>query len=442
MLLHRPLDFQIVLDNVCDYHSALVAMAFASLKSQKTTIKFVEKTPYLERMASFLATGNIRCEWHGPVLTVVPSGSDPYDFTLRECEYEMFEYALAVAATRTGSKLALIDDIDDTIQMILFAFRRMGAEFEFVGGKNPHIVVRRSPQRGIKYHLGRGNAKIVPQLLLAMSAVKEKSEMFDLFESSRFDYIFEHFVEGFSRVNLLDANPEDELEKRLRKRKPVKSEFRSRIAIELGVKDVESELTLHPDTELASYLVAGVIHHPRARLVLRNYSREDVSTGPLSQLKHMGVDIEPSDHEGDPAHIVIRADLKARTFAFEQLHDFPDALGALALAGATAEGTSVFRSSLFNTPREEERQRRICHVIRSLGVKIAEIKDGFVVEGKRELAPEEIKTEEDPICAMMSIAASLGTVNTLRVDDISPARNRWGATLDRILQSIPITEHS
>jgi 3-phosphoshikimate 1-carboxyvinyltransferase len=205
------------------------------------------------------------------------------------------------------------------------------------------------------------------------------------------------------------------------------------------LNDVESEIALKGDAEFAAFLAASALSHMRGKLILRNYSNEDFTATPLGQLRRMGAEIVALDKSGEGGHLVTMSSLKARKVPYEQLHDYPDAIGALALAACASDGTSVIRSLPFNTKREEERRRRICEVIRTLGVKVAEIEDGVVLEGKRELSGDAIHSENDPICALMAVAATLGTVDQVEIDDISPAISRWGSSFEKLLKVLPIS---
>lgn len=437
MLLKRPHNYELEIDAAADYNSTLAAFAFAALKSRPTTIERVDRTALTIGMADFLASGGVTCHWADRRVTIDPSQKKPYEYHQAVSDYELFKFMLTLAATMEGSNISIIDDIDNTLQMVVLGLRRMGAELEFVGGKEPMMTVKRAVNREIKYHLKRESAKIIPQLILAMTAIGKDCELFDLFAGGRFDYLFQHFITDFERHDLNRIELDDELERRLRKRSPVTSEYLSKIIIAGGVNDTDSNVVLKPDCEFAAFLTAAVINHGKGKLILRNFSSEDINDSPLGQLKRMGVEFVPMDDGNGKAYAVGKARLKARNVTHEQLHDFPDALGALALAGSMSDGTSVIRSSPYNTPREEERRRRISELIKSLGVKIAEIKDGFVLEGRKELAAKSVNAEHDPICELLAVAASLGSVDQLEIDDVSAAVSRWGDSFAKLLTLSP-----
>jgi 5-enolpyruvylshikimate-3-phosphate synthase len=443
MQLLRPEDYTLIIEPAADYKSVLTACAFAAFKSEPTTIANVERTAAVTQLEEFLASGNIQCNWSDKGVTIYPGDRKPFDYSKRLDNYDLFSYAVTMAATVAGSSITLIDDVDETVQMTVLALRRMGAELEFFGGNTPHMEVRKPVSHAIKYHLKRESAKIVPHLVLAMSTIEEKCELYDLFAGSRFDYIFQHFVAGFERKSLCEEEPEDELERRLRKRIPTQAgEYRSHVTIAGGIANAESTISLRPDVELAAYLVAGVANYSRGKLILKDFSGVDISDTPLGQLKRMGVEFIPYNQNEVKGYLVKKTAVKGRRVAYEQMHDYPDAVGALALAASVGEGTSVIRSSPYNTKREEARRRRLCDIIRSLGAKIAEIDDGLVVEGAKELSADLVKTEEDALCALLVTAAALGVIDRIEVDDISAGVTRWGESFDKLLQlvSLPVKE--
>jgi 5-enolpyruvylshikimate-3-phosphate synthase len=443
MHLLRPKDYTLVIEPPADYNSVLTACAFAAFKREPTTILNVERTAAVARLEEFLASGNIQCRWSGNGVTIDPGAKKPFEYTQRFANYDLFSYAVTMAATAAGSSVALIDDVDETVQMTVLALRRMGAELEFLGGNTSRMEVIKPVSHAIKYHLKRESAKIVPHLVLAMSTIDGRCELYDLFADSRFDYIFQHFVAGFERKSLREEEPEDELERRLRKRMPTPTgEYRSHVTIAGGIDASAATITLRPDVELAAYLVAGVDNYSRGRLILRNFSSVDISDTPLGQLRRMGVEFVPYNQDGINGYLVKKSAVKGRRVAYEQMHDYPDAVGALALAASVGEGTSVIRSSPYNTNREEARRRRLCDIIRSLGAKIAEIDDGLVVEGAKELSADLVKTEEDALCALLVTAAALGVVDRIEVDDISAGATRWGESFEKLLHLVspPVKE--
>ncbi len=436
MLLTRPKEYELVIDTTTDYTTALTAIALASLKSVSTTLNNIERTDLLTQVEPVLATAGIVLDWAEHSVVVQPGPRQPFDYLEPVTDYDMFKYLLVLAATRQGSRLSIVDELDNTVQMIVLALRRMGAEVEFLNGARPHLVVQTAINKEIKYHLKRESAKIVPQLLVAMAAQGGESELLDLFEANRFDYLFDHFIGGFQRENLIKVDPSDELERRLAKKAPKAAEFKSRVIVSGGIKNEVSAINLRPDSEFAAYLAAAVISHGKGKLVLKNVHADDITFTPLAQLRRMGVEVSMVK-EGKTANLVIaHSHVKSRSVSYDQLHDYPDAVGAIALANSRTGGTAVIRSSPFNTDREEARRKSICSVIRNLGVKVAEIGDGVVLEGREQLAPEAITTNDDPVCSLMAAAAALGTVARLEVDDLSSAHSRWGANFDRVVELI------
>jgi len=433
MLLKRPQELELTINPAADYSTTLIALAFAALKQSKTTISRIERTNLVAEMEEFLCSGGVQCTWDERTVTIDPSTAKPFESYKAPSNYELLKVILALAATRAGSRLAVTDNVDETLQILVLALRRLGAELEFVAGEPDFLLVHKPVCTGIKYHLKKESAKITPELALAMASTGNRCEISDLFETDRFDYLYNHYISDFQRVNLAETIPEDELERRLRKSNPITREYNSRLIIDGTINDVDSQIELRPDVEFTAYLAAGIVNHPQGKLILKGFNNNDFATGPLNQLKRMGAKFTQTVDNNEKSFIFESTTLQPRKVTYEQLHSYPDSIGALALASSRSDGTSVIRSSPYNTRREEETRRRICLTIRSLGVKVAEIKDGVVLEGNDDLNAQPIDADSDPFCALMAVAASLGTVEQVEIDNLDSARSRWGESFTSLL---------
>ena len=140
----------------------------------------------------------------------------------------------------------------------------------------------------------------------------------------------------------------------------------------------------------------------------------------------MGGSIRQVSADGRTDIVVGRSPLKARRVAYEQLHAYPDAVGALLLANAPLDATTVVHSARYTTAREEQRRRRLCETIKALGVRAAEISDGIVLEGKTSLETLVEVDSDDPMAQLMAVSAALGPVAQVTVASTAAAESRWG----------------
>jgi 5-enolpyruvylshikimate-3-phosphate synthase len=409
-------------------------MALAAQREQDTRIKRVERTELVARFADFLASGGVNCRWGERAVVVEPEETKPFVYSGDGLDYDAFTYMLVLCATRTGSRIPLIETVDNTVEMLILALRRAGAELDFQQGKPPQVEVQQPISRPIRYKLRKESAKITPQLVTALCSLDGRSEITDLFGWGRFDSLFESMITNFERRSLAGPEPGDELERRLRRKVQTEQEHGSKISVGGGLTDQPSAIDLRPDTEFTAYLVAGTVASGRGKLILRNFNADDMTNSPLSQMKRMGVDFEPVELDHEYGLVVTKADLKSRRIGYEQLHAYPDAVGALALANANIDATTVIRSAPYSTDREEERRRHLCDVIRSLGARVGEIADGIVLEGKKELAAETVDGGGDPFSELTAAAACLGPVEMIEIDDVAAAESRWGSSFRALLQ--------
>ncbi len=440
MKLRRPREYELVLEPVTDLQTAIAAMTLATLKATPTTLRNIERTALVAAFEPLLESGGAQLAWDGFTVTVSRPERRPFRLLQPLPAHEHWCYALVLAATQIGSEIVVPNEFDETLQNIVLALRRMGAELEFTHADQPRLVVHKAIDRGIKYHFKRESAKIAAPVIVAAAALSTESEFNDLFESNRLDYLFESLISRYRREDLTKSKVDDELERRLQRRQPKVSEFKSRVVVPGGLSPDAAEISLRPDAELAAYLAAAALNHPKGKLVLQRVHVDDLTSTPLSQLRRMGADIQSQKGSGGSDLTVSRSEVKSRSIHYDQLHDYPDAIGALALANARTDGTAVVRSSPFNTQREESRRNRICAAMRALGVKVAEISDGVVIEGRSELSGQIIDTGGDPICELMALAAVLGPVREVEVDSVAGGKARWGENFSRALNLVAASE--
>jgi 5-enolpyruvylshikimate-3-phosphate synthase len=193
---------------------------------------------------------------------------------------------------------------------------------------------------------------------------------------------------------------------------------------------------LKPDVTFAAYAVAATSGSRSGRLMLKQFTQADIANSPISLLRRMGAALKPAQGEGWSGFAVRPAALKPRNISVGQLHAYPDAIGALALANAASDATSVIRSIPYSTDREGASRRYLCDVLKSLGARVAEISDGIVVEGRRSLAPSGVASGADAVAALTAVAAALGPVGTVEIDDVSAAARRWGRSFAALLELV------
>ena len=430
MMLRRPTEFELTVPLFADWRALLCALSLAAQRREPTTLRKVQHTRLLEPVERFLAAGGVQVALESEVLTVSPGEVAPFILEEPLTDYDATSLLTALAATRGGSKLSIGVEIDDTLEMLILALQRLGAELEFLPGNPAIMVVDKPVERAIKYQLRRESAKITPQLLIAMAAIAGRSEITDLFEHGRFDDIFAAFLPGLQRISLVEGEPDDELERRLRKQKQVTVEYPSRLEVNGGLVEGALALDLPPDTELAAYLAAGIAAGRQGRLHLQGITEKDLSETPLAQLRRMGVGFIDNDNGSLQCQ---PTELKARRVTYEQLHAYPDAVGALALASAKLDTTTVIRTARFATPREEARRHHLSELIKALGVKIGEIKDGLVLEGNVDLMGNTVDCKDDPVGQLLALSACLGPVRQIEIDSVAAALDRWGGSLQPVL---------
>jgi 3-phosphoshikimate 1-carboxyvinyltransferase len=140
------------------------------------------------------------------------------------------------------------------------------------------------------------------------------------------------------------------------------------------------------DPSQAAFWVVAACITPGSELTV-----EDVYVGPsragfVDVLRRMGADIELIDLDPPSATASIRArhsPLVATDVAGPEVPGLIDEIPVLAVAAATAAGTTTFSGAAELRVKESDRVESTVSALRSLGIQSAGLPDGLVVEGGR-----------------------------------------------------------
>nr|NLD40201.1 3-phosphoshikimate 1-carboxyvinyltransferase [Actinomycetales bacterium] len=179
----------------------------------------------------------------------------------------------------------------------------------------------------------------------------------------------------------------------------------------------------------AFWLVAGAVH-PDSHITLPYVGLNPTRLGVIRILERMGADITVSAAETDgpePAgDITVRSAgrLAAVDLGAEDVADVIDELPVLAVAMASARGTSTVSGAGELRVKESDRIRLVVEGLATVGVDITETADGWTITGApvrtagpegvaaREAAPSEIVTDGDHRIAMAFAVADVVGVGT------------------------------
>jgi 3-phosphoshikimate 1-carboxyvinyltransferase len=165
------------------------------------------------------------------------------------------------------------------------------------------------------------------------------------------------------------------------------------------------EWTVPADYSSATFFIVAAAVLKQSRVVLMGLDPDDVQgdKAVIDMLRRMGADIAWDTRDGRPALVVSCRGLQGGEF---DLNATPDALPALAVAGAVAEG----ETRLTNVPqarvKECDRIEAMCTELRKMGVDIAELDDGLVIR-KSELRGATLDGHDDHRVVMALAVAAM-----------------------------------
>jgi 3-phosphoshikimate 1-carboxyvinyltransferase len=189
----------------------------------------------------------------------------------------------------------------------------------------------------------------------------------------------------------------------------------SRRTVRLGNRRVVSaqEWTVPGDFSAAAFIIAAAIGVRKSEVIIDNVGINPTRTGFMKVLKRMGADVEVKklgEHGGEPlAQIRVSecGSLKAVKVHENEVPSLIDELPILAVLAARAEGVSVIRGAAELRHKESDRIAAVAAGLRAMGAKVAEVEDGWAIEGPTEWHGASIDPMGDHRIAMAFAVAAL-----------------------------------
>ena len=187
-------------------------------------------------------------------------------------------------------------------------------------------------------------------------------------------------------------------------------------------------LTVPGDLSAATpWLVAAAIH-PDAQLRLVGVGLNPTRLAALEVLREMGAEIEVSptkDRPGSEAgpepvgELVVRSSgrLRAVRLGGERVAALIDELPVLAVAMATADGTSELRDAGELRVKESDRIAAVVAGLAAIGARVEELSDGWRVRAGRPRDAAIATGGDHRIAIAFAVAALAGVAGSIRLDD-------------------------
>lgn len=292
--------------------------------------------------------------------------------------------------------------------------RRMGATITLSKNNTAPIELRGSSLTGISYELPVPSAQAKSAVLLAGLAAAGETSVIEtvisrdhterMLEAADVDCIVEHPQRptGDKRELLLAGITETETPS-------------SRRTVRLGNRRVVNpqEWIVPGDFSAAAFVIAAAVGVRKSEVIIDNVGLNPTRTGFLKVLKRMGVEVEVKklgEYGGEPYGQIRVSECNSLKAVKVHEHEVPaliDELPILAVLAARAEGVSVLRGASELRNKESDRIAAVAANLRAMGAKVAEVEDGWAIEGPTEWHGASINPMGDHRIAMAFAVAAL-----------------------------------
>lgn len=283
---------------------------------------------------------------------------------------------------------------------VALPLRKMGATIDGrEGGRLLPLAFRGRKLQGVTYALPIASAQVKSALLLASL-----------------------FAQGESQI--VEPRPTRDHTERMMAAFGVKmSRDKERIALS-GPQRLHTpgHFNIPGDFSAAAFFLAAAALVADSQVTVEGVGINPGRIGLLQILSAMGgkwsverVHLSAGEPVGDVT--VCYAPLKGTEIGPELVPAAIDELPLFAVLGASAHGTSVLRGAEELRVKESDRIRTTLAILRSLGVEITELADGWVVTGPQRIHGGSVETKGDHRIAMTAAIAALIADGPVLIDD-------------------------
>lgn len=292
--------------------------------------------------------------------------------------------------------------------------RRMGTTVNLSPTHTAPLEIRGGSLTAISYELPVPSAQIKSAILLAglsaagetavIESITSRDHTERMLQSAGVDCTIEHPQRpvGDKRELLLAGISEPET--------PV-----NRRTIRLGARRqvTPQDWAIPGDFSAAAFVIAAAIGARKSEVIIDNVGLNPTRTGFLKALKRMGAEVDvkkQGEHGGEPygqIRVTDCATLKAVKVHAHEIPSLIDELPVLAVLAARAEGVSVFRGASELRNKESDRIAAVAANLRAMGAKVAEVDDGWAIEGPTQWHGATVDPHGDHRIAMAFAVAAL-----------------------------------
>ncbi|MBI3873299.1 MAG: 3-phosphoshikimate 1-carboxyvinyltransferase [candidate division Zixibacteria bacterium] len=310
--------------------------------------------------------------------------------------------------------------------------QRMGANITLAAGNVAPIEIVGLSLRGIEYELPVASAQIKSAILLAgLQASGNVSVIEPIPSRDHTERMLAAAGVGCT-VDVPRRPPGDWREQLLASDGDAEPDSPARRTIRLGAgRSVRPcDWTVPGDFSAAAFIIAAAIGVHKSDIIISDVGLNPTRTGFLRAVRRMGatVDVKPKGTTGGEPCGQIRlqsaAALKAIKVSAAEIPALIDELPILAVLAARAEGVAVIRGAGELRHKESDRIATVTANLRAMGVKVAELEDGWAIEGPTEWHAATIDPAGDHRIAMAFAVAALwadgpSTIQDARIAGVS-----------------------
>jgi len=196
--------------------------------------------------------------------------------------------------------------------------------------------------------------------------------------------------------------------------------------LEVSVRGVAAlkpmDITVPGDLSSAAFFIVAGLIVPGSELLIKNTGINPTRTGLIDILSLMGADIRLENERvvsGEPvADLYVRhSQLKGIDIGHDLMLRAIDEFPVLCVAVAKASGTTKITGAEELRVKESDRIASMAAELRKMGVRIEELKDGLIIEGRENLSPAAAVSYGDHRIAMSMLIAGLTASGETTVDD-------------------------
>lgn len=267
--------------------------------------------------------------------------------------------------------------------------RRMGALIELSAGETAPIHIKGSPLRGMEYRLPVASAQVKSAIIFA--GLDAHGDTIIIEPETTRDHTERMLAHaGVDCHSEPPPRPADRREQLLAEVPPGGAgtePYHRRIAVGEKRRPRATDFRIPGDFSAASFFVAAALGVRRSDLIVAGVGLNPTRTGLLKVLRRMGIEPEQSkDHSttGEPTGQIRISTAKTLKPVHVTASETPlliDELPILAVLAARADGVSVIRGASELRHKESDRIAAVTKNLRAMGAKVAELEDGWAIEG-------------------------------------------------------------